>query len=227
MAKKTAKPNLADDDEEIDPENDDASEERKPPLPIPAEVSAPARASCLTFIFLVVAVLITICVSWLSSESLMGSLPWYWYVAIVVLILAAALLAVLSEILVGSIEGFIEQFDLTPFFVGVVLIPTIGNLAEHLVAVQLAAKDKMEFAMAVAYGSSLQVALFVAPVLVLLGALLGQPMDLVFTPLEVAAVAAAVGISALIALDGESNWLEGALLIIVYVILAVSFFEFV
>ena len=98
---------------------------------------------------------------------------------------------------------------------------------EHLVAVQLAAKDKMEFAMAVSYGSSLQVALFVAPVLVLLGVLIGRPMDLVFTPLEVAAVAAAVAISALIALDGESNWLEGALLIIVYSILAVSFFEFV
>ncbi len=126
------------------------------------------------------------------------------------------LLAVLSEILVSSIEPFIDSFGLSAFFVGVVLIPTIGNLAEHLVAVQLAAKDKMEFAMAVTFGSSLQVALFVAPVLVLLGVLLGQPMDLVFTPLEVAAVAAAVGISALIALDGESNWLEGALLMLVY-----------
>ena len=142
------------------------------------------------------------------------------------LLVAAALLAVLSEILVGSIEPFIEQFGLSEFFVGVVLIPTIGNLAEHLVAVQLAYKNKMEFAMAVAYGSSLQVALFVAPVLVLIGVLIGQPMDLVFTPLEVAAVAAAVGISALIALDGESNWLEGALLMIVYAILAISFFEF-
>ena len=79
--------------------------------------------------------------------------------------------------------------------------------------------------MAVAYGSSLQVALFVGPVLVIVGALIGQPMDLVFHPLEVAAVAAAVGISALIAFDGESNWLEGALLMIVYIILAVSFFE--
>ena len=152
---------------------------------------------------------------------------WTARVAVIVLLLAAALLAVLSEILVGSIEGFIESFDLTPFFVGVVLIPTIGNLAEHLVAVQLAAKNKMEFAMAVSFGSSQQVALFVAPVLVLIGVLIGQPMNLVFTPLEVAAVAAAVGISALIALDGESNWMEGALLMIVYAILAVSFFEFV
>jgi Ca2+:H+ antiporter len=152
---------------------------------------------------------------------------WTPAVAIGVLIGAAALLAVLSEILVGAIEPFIDSFGLSAFFVGVVIIPTIGNLAEHLVAVQLAAKDKMEFALAVTFGSSLQVALFVAPVLVLLGVLIGQPMDLVFTPLEIAAVAAAVGISALIAIDGESNWLEGALLALVYGILAISFFEFV
>jgi Ca2+:H+ antiporter len=151
---------------------------------------------------------------------------WSARVAIAVLIGAAALLAVLSEILVSSIGDFISTFALSAFFVGVVIIPTIGNLAEHLVAVQLAAKDKMEFALAVTFGSSLQVALFVAPVLVLLGALIGQPMDLVFTPLEIAAVAAAVGISALIAIDGETNWLEGALLVLVYTILAVSFFEF-
>ena len=154
-----------------------------------------------------------------------GGPAWTARVAIMVLIASAALLAVLSEILVDSIESFIDSFGLSAFFVGVVLVPTIGNLAEHLVAVQLAAKDKMEFAMAVSFGSSQQVALFVAPVLVIIGALIGQPMDLVFTPLEVAAVAAAVGISALIALDGESNWLEGALLTLVYLILAVSFFE--
>lgn len=151
---------------------------------------------------------------------------WSGRTAIGVLLAAAALLAVLSEILVSAIEPFIESFGLTAFFVGVVLIPTIGNLAEHLVAIQLAYKNKMEFAMAVTFGSSLQVALFVAPLLVLLGAVTGQPMDLVFTPLEIAAVAAAVGISALIAIDGETNWLEGSLLALVYVILAVSFFEF-
>ncbi len=152
---------------------------------------------------------------------------WTARVAIFVLLGAAVLLAVLSEILVGAIEPFIATFGLSAFFVGVVIIPTIGNLAEHLVAVQLAAKDKMEFAMAVTFGSSLQVALFVAPVLVLIGVVIGQPMNLVFTPLEVAAVAAAVGISALIAIDGETNWLEGALLVLVYAILAISFFEFV
>jgi Ca2+:H+ antiporter len=155
-----------------------------------------------------------------------GGPAWTTRVAVAVLLASAALLAVLSEVLVGAIVPFIDRFGLSTFFVGVVLIPTIGNLAEHLVAVQLAWKNKMEFAMAVCYGSSLQVALFVAPVLVLLGVVVNQPMNFVFEPLEVAAVGAAVGISALIALDGESNWLEGALLTIVYVILAVSFFEF-
>ncbi len=154
-----------------------------------------------------------------------GGPAWSRTTAIAVLLATAALLAVLSEILVGSIEAFIDTFHLSELFVGVILIPTIGNLSEHLVAVQLAWKNRMEFSMAVAYGSSLQVALFVGPVLVLIGALIGQPMDLVFLPLEVVAVGAAVGISALVALDGESNWLEGALLTIVYVILAVSFFE--
>jgi Ca2+:H+ antiporter len=154
-----------------------------------------------------------------------GGPAWSGRTAIVVLLIAAGLLAFLSEILVGAIEPFVATFGLSEFFVGVVLIPTIGNLAEHLVAVQLAYKNKMEFAMAVAYGSSLQVALFVAPVLVFLGVAVGQEMTLVFAPLEVVAVVAAVGISALIALDGESNWLEGALLTIVYLILASSFFE--
>ena len=154
-----------------------------------------------------------------------GGPAWSRSVAVVVLLAAAGLLAILSEILVGSIEPFIKTFGLSEIFVGVILIPTIGNLAEHLVAVQLAWKNRMEFSMAVAYGSSLQVALFVGPVLVILGAVTGQPMNLVFTPLEIVAVGAAVGISALIALDGESNWLEGALLMIVYLILAVSFFE--
>ncbi len=150
---------------------------------------------------------------------------WSGRTAVGVLLVAAALLAVLSEILVGSIEPFIEQFGLSELFVGVILIPTIGNLAEHIVAVQLAYKNKIEFAMAVTFGSSLQVALFVAPLLVFLGLVVGQPMDLVFQPLEIAAVGVAVAISALIALDGESNWLEGALLMLIYLIIAISFFE--
>ncbi len=153
-----------------------------------------------------------------------GGPAWTPVVAVAVLGGAAALLAVLSEQLVSAIDPFIESFALTPFFVGVIIIPTIGNLSEHLVAVQLALKDRVDFSMAVAMGSSLQVALFVVPVLVLLGRVVDQPMDLVFAPLEVAAVAAAAGIGALVSFDGESNWLEGALLLGVYVILGVSFF---
>jgi Ca2+:H+ antiporter len=152
-------------------------------------------------------------------------LRWSGREAAVVLVGAAVLLAVLSEILVGAIEPVVNTLGLTEFFVGVVILPLIGNLAEQLVAVQLAWKNRMQFSMAVSYGASLQVALFVAPVLVLLGVVTGHEMDLVFAPLEVAAVAAAVGISALIALDGESNWLEGALLVIVYLILAAAFYE--
>lgn len=150
---------------------------------------------------------------------------WSGRMAVAILLVAAGLLAVTSEILVGAIEPFVETVGLSAFFVGVVLVPTIGNLAEHLVAIQLAARNKMEFAMAVSYGSSLQVALFVAPLLVVVAALIGQPLTLVFSPLEVVAVGVAVGISALVALDGESNWLEGALLVLVYLILAGSFFE--
>ncbi len=147
--------------------------------------------------------------------------------AMLVLAIAATLLAVLSEQLVAAIDPFIAAFALTPFFVGVIIIPTIGNLAEQLVAVRLALADRMEFAIAVATGASLQIALFVAPVLVLLGLVVGRPMDLVFAPLEVAAVAVAAGTAALVSLDGESNWLEGALLLGVYVILAVSFYFFI
>lgn len=152
---------------------------------------------------------------------------WTGRTAAVVLVGAAILLAILSEILVGAIGPVVETLGLTAFFVGVIILPVIGNLAEQLVAVQLALKNRMDFSMAVSYGASLQVALFVAPALVILGVMTGHPMNLVFAPLEVAAVAAAVGISALIALDGESNWLEGALLVIVYLILAASFFELV
>ena len=154
-----------------------------------------------------------------------ASSGWTGREAAVVLVGAAVILAILSEILVGAIEPVVETIGLTTFFVGVVVLPVIGNLAEQLVAVQLAFNNKMQFSMAVSYGASLQVALFVAPALVLVGVLTGHEMNLVFAPLEVAAVVAAVGISALIALDGESNWLEGALLTIVYLILAASFFE--
>jgi Ca2+:H+ antiporter len=108
--------------------------------------------------------------------------------------------------------------------VGIIIVPIVGNVAEHLVAVQVAIKNRMELSLSISLGSSLQIALFVAPVLVFLSLLMGNPMDLVFNQFELIALAAASLIAALVALDGESNWLEGVQLLVVYVILAIAFF---
>ncbi|MGE5264959.1 MAG: calcium/proton exchanger [Acidobacteriota bacterium] len=144
--------------------------------------------------------------------------------ALVVLAVSVIFIAALSEILVDAIEPLIRQQGLTELFVGVIVVPIIGNAAEHLVAVEMALKNKMEIALGIALGSSMQIALFVGPLLVFISLIEGHPMSLVFNPFELAALAASVVIAALIALDGESNWLEGAQLLIVYVILALAFF---
>lgn len=144
--------------------------------------------------------------------------------ALVVLAVSVILIAALSEILIDAIEPVIREHGLTEFFVGVIVVPIIGNAAEHLVAVEMALKNKMELALGIALGSSMQIALFVAPLLVFVSLLAGNPMSLVFNPFELAALAASVIVAALISLDGESNWLEGAQLLIVYVILALAFF---
>jgi Ca2+:H+ antiporter len=143
-----------------------------------------------------------------------------------VLLVAASVTAVVSEILVEALEPTIEAWGVSEVFAGVILVPILGNVAEQFVAVKLALQNKMEFAITVSIGASLQVALFVAPVLVLLSHLVGSPMDLVFTQLEIATVALAVVLVALIALDGESNWFEGTQLVAVYAIVALAFFFF-
>src|SRR5919112_1454857 len=132
--------------------------------------------------------------------------------------------AYVSEAFVGAIEPLVEETGISELFVGVILVPIVGNIAEHVVGVQIAYKNRMDFSMAVSLGSSLQVALFVTPILVFLGPLLGHPLDLVFSPLELSALGAAVIVTAFISLDGESNWLEGAMLCGVYVIAALAFF---
>ncbi len=144
--------------------------------------------------------------------------------ALIILGVSVVFIAALSEILVGAIEPVILEHGLTELFVGVIVVPIIGNAAEHLVAVEMALKNKMEVAIGIALGSSMQIALFVAPLLVFLSLLAGYPMSLVFNPFELAALGAAVVVAALISIDGESNWLEGAQLLIVYVILALAFF---
>lgn len=149
---------------------------------------------------------------------------WSARVAILVLGLSTVGVAYLSELLVGSVEPVVESLGISEFFIGIIFIPIIGNVAEHLVAVQVALKNKMTLSVEIAVASSLQVALFVAPVLVFVSLLLGHPLTLTFNQFELLALIAGVLIAALVSADGESNWLEGAELLAVYVILGLAFF---
>ena len=144
--------------------------------------------------------------------------------AIIVLLGSAAALTAVSEILVHSLDPMVETLGISKFFVGIILIPVIGNLAEHVVGVTLAYKNKMDFSLITSIGSATQIAMFAAPVLVFLGLIVGNELTLVFTPLEVVAVGVSTMIAAYIALDGKSNWIEGLQLISVYVILGIAFF---
>jgi Ca2+:H+ antiporter len=141
-----------------------------------------------------------------------------------VLVAATLLIAWLSEILVGAVEPVVEAVGVTEFFLGIIIIPLVGNVAEHLVGVQMAIKNRMELSLAISVGSSLQIALFVAPALVFISLLMGNPLTLVFNQFELISLVAGVLIAALVSLDGESNWLEGAQLLVVYIIIGLAFF---
>jgi Ca2+:H+ antiporter len=149
-----------------------------------------------------------------------------WSVRMSLGVLAAATVAIalMSEFLTGAVEPVTVTLGFSEFFVGLILIPIIGNVAEHLVAVQVAIKNQMDLSLSIALGSSLQIALFVAPVLVFLSLLMGHPLTLEFNGFELIGLTAAAVIAAFVALDGESNWLEGAMLLVVYVILGLAFF---
>jgi Ca2+:H+ antiporter len=144
--------------------------------------------------------------------------------AIATLFVATAVVAVLSEFLVSSVEAMRAQFGLSELFVGIVIIAIIGNAAEHSTAVMMAFKNKMDLAMRVAIGSSTQIALFVAPLFLFCSYFFGSPMNFEFTIPETIAVIAAVYLLSEIAGDGETNWLEGVQLLALYFILAVLFF---
>ena len=144
--------------------------------------------------------------------------------AIASLLGATALVALMSEFLVGSLEPALAKLGLSELFVGLIVIPIIGNAAEHSSAVMFALRNKLDVTLEIAIGSSTQIALFVAPALVFISLLIGHPMDFVFSTFEVAAVAMSTLLIALISLDGESNWLEGSQLCGAYVIMAISFF---
>jgi Ca2+:H+ antiporter len=153
-----------------------------------------------------------------------GHAPFGKTASLVLLIGSTAAVAYVSEAFVGAIEPMTEEIGLSELFVGVIIVPIVGNIAEHIVGVQIAYKNNLDFSMAISLGSSIQVALLVTPILVFLGPLLGNPLRLVFTPMELGALAAAVIVTGFIALDGKSNWLEGAMLCGVYVIAALAFF---
>jgi Ca2+:H+ antiporter len=145
------------------------------------------------------------------------------WTSIVTLVLSAGATAVASELLVGALEGTLHAVHLPETFVGVVIVAVIGNAAEHSTAVVFGRRGDMDVALGIAWESSKQIALFVAPVLVFVGVLLGANMDLAFRPLESVAVGVAVLSTALIALDGETHWLEGAFLLAVYAVLGLGF----
>jgi len=144
--------------------------------------------------------------------------------SLTILFVATIAVAFMSEILVGSIEPLIAQFGWTELFIGVVFVAIIGNAAEHVSAITVAIKNKMDLALQVSIGSATQVAMFVAPALVLLSLLFQTHMSLVFNMFELVSIVFSISIVNAIVQDGESNWLEGMQLLVAYVIIAVAFY---
>jgi Ca2+:H+ antiporter len=140
------------------------------------------------------------------------------------LLVASIVLALVSEVLVHSLEETVHELHLTQLFTGVILIPLFGGMVEYLTAIRFARNNKIDLAIAVATGSSQQIAMFVAPLLVIIGGLWGQPMNLEFHPFELVAIAVAVLITNSISHDGRSNWLEGVLLLMVYAVVGTAFY---
>jgi Ca2+:H+ antiporter len=153
-----------------------------------------------------------------------GAPPWPVTTSLIVLAVATVLVAIMSELLVSSVEAARHHLGLTEVFVGVIVVAIIGNAAEHSTAVTVALKNKMDLTLGIAIGSSLQIALFVTPVLIGASYLFGRPMNLEFSFPEIAAVVLSVWIVGEISGDGECNWLEGVQLLSVYVIIAILFF---
>jgi Ca2+:H+ antiporter len=148
---------------------------------------------------------------------------WSVRLSAVWLAVATLLVALEGDVLVGAVRPMTQSMGISEFFVGLIVIPIVGNVAEHFSAVQLAGRNKMDLSFAIASGSSIQVALFVAPVLVLVSSV-WHPMSLVFNPIEIAVMALVVAIFFFVAQDGESNWLEGLQLMTLYVMAAAVFY---
>jgi Ca2+:H+ antiporter len=154
-----------------------------------------------------------------------GKEPWSVRKSVTWLAIAGIAVGVMSEILVGSITEASESIGLSPFFVGIIVVAIVGNAAEHWVAIYFASRDKMDLSVNIAIGSSAQIALFAAPVLVLVSLVLGPfPMSLVFNGLELGAIFLAVLIAQAVTHEGESTWFEGFQLLSVYVVLGLTFY---
>ena len=149
---------------------------------------------------------------------------WSKEVSVAVLVIATVLIAGMAEIFISSIEPIIHEFNLPEIFVGAIIIAIVGNAAEHMTAVTFALKNKIDMSISITVGSSIQIAMFIAPLLVLVSAWIGKPMDLAFNIFEVLAVFGSVLVVNELTSDGETNWFEGAQLLVVYLILAVMFF---
>jgi Ca2+:H+ antiporter len=160
-----------------------------------------------------------------TEEQHIGEHVWSVRRSVIMLALAGVAVGVMSEILVGSIEEASEGIGISPFFVAIIVVAIVGNAAEHWVAVLFAWKDKMDLSINIAIGSSAQIALFVAPVLVLISFVLGPfPMPLVFNGLELGAIMLAIIIANQVTHEGESTWFEGVQLLSVYLVLGIVFF---
>lgn len=148
---------------------------------------------------------------------------WSKLKAVMVLLVATIFVVLESEFLVEGIEPVVKTLGISELFIGVIVIPIIGNAAEHSTSVIMALKNKMDISLEIAIGSSTQIALFIAPLLVFLGYFIGQPLDLIFTSYELVVIIMATVITAMISMDGRSNWLEGAQLLSAYTIMAIAF----
>jgi Ca2+:H+ antiporter len=159
-----------------------------------------------------------------DPRKLDGRQPPNTWLTLGMLLLATIGTAINSELLVGAIEPVTHQIGLSPVFIGIVIIPIVGNAAEHSSAVYIALRDRIDLSMAIAAGSSIQVAAFVAPLLVLISLFTATPLTLVLQPLELAVLGLATVLFAFLSLDGETTWLAGVQLVAVYVMACVVFF---
>ncbi|CAO3616199.1 unnamed protein product [Cunninghamella echinulata] len=159
-----------------------------------------------------------------EEEEEMPQLP-FW-MAILLLLIITALVAVCAEFLVDAIEEVVEQWHISETFVGLILLPIVGNAAEHVTAITVAMKNKMDLALGVAVGSSMQIALLVTPIMVIIGWGINVEMSLYFNIYETAVLFIAVVMVNYLIMDGKSNWLEGLMLFAIYIIIAISFYYY-